>query len=58
MSTASTYRVATPDYAADELAETDLGRATSNSPGRPLRDATIDWIRAQGLASAHTGGFA
>ena len=50
--------MATPDYAADELAETELGRATSNSPGRPLRDAAIDWIRAQGLASAHTGGFA
>jgi hypothetical protein len=55
---ASTYRVATTDYAADELAETELGRAASNSPGRPFRDAAIDWVRAHGLASAHTGGFA
>ena len=54
---ASTYRVATTDYAADELAESVLGRVASSSPGRPLRDAAIDWIRAQGLASAHTGGF-
>ena len=40
----------------DELAETVLGRAASNSPGRPLRDAAIDWIRAHGLASAHSHG--
>jgi hypothetical protein len=47
---ASTYRVASTDYVADDLAETMLGRAASSEPGRPLRAATIDWIRANGLA--------
>ena len=55
---ASTYRVATTDYVADELAETVLGRAAASSSGRPLRDAAIDWIRANGLASAHSDGVA
>lgn len=41
----------------DKLVETVLGRAASSSPGRPLRGAAIDWIRAHGLASAHSGGF-
>ena len=43
---------------ADELAETVLGRAAASSSGRPLRDAAIDWIRANGLASAHSDGVA
>ena len=48
---ASLYRVATSEYAAGELAESTLGRVASKENGRPLRDASIDWIRSHGLAS-------
>ncbi|MFP6565373.1 MAG: 5'-nucleotidase C-terminal domain-containing protein, partial [Myxococcota bacterium] len=52
---ASTYRVASTDYVADDLADAVLGRVSSSAPGRSLRNAAIDWIRTHGLARGPAG---